>query len=173
MEVFGDLIKIFIPAALVLLGIYLTVESLLKKQFEKTVLEMRNQNTQIILPVRLQAYERMALFLERISPGQLILRVNQPNLTSGELQALMLREIREEFNHNLSQQIYMSDVVWTLIRNASEEIISVINTCAQQVNPEAPSIELARRIFEILMNQQSDSIQKAMRELKSEIAVFY
>jgi hypothetical protein len=73
----------------------------------------------------------------------------------------------------MSQQIYMSEVVWTLIRNASEEIISVINTSAQQVDPERPSIELARRIFDHLINQQGDSIQKAMSELKREIGVFF
>jgi hypothetical protein len=173
MEIWSDFFKILIPGSLVLLGIYLTVDSLLKRQFEKSVLDMRSQNTKVVLPVRMQAYERMAMFLERISAHNLILRVNQPNMTSAELQALMLQEIREEFNHNMSQQIYMSEVVWTLIRNASEEIISVINTSAQQVDPERPSIELARRIFDHLINQQGDSIQKAMSELKREIGVFF
>ena len=172
-EVFSDLIKILLPAGLVLFGIYLTIESLLKKQFEKTVVEIRSKNTELILPVRLQAYERMALFLERISPHNLILRINQPNMTAGELQAVMLHEVREEYNHNLSQQIYLSEVVWGLIRSAFEEVISTINTCAQSVDQESPSIELARRIFEIQMNKDSDSIQKAMSELKSEISVYY
>jgi len=172
-EVFSDLIKILLPAGLVLLGIYLTIESLLKKQFEKTVVEIRSKNVEIILPVRLQAYERMALFLERISPHNLILRINQPNMTSAELQAVMLHEMREEYNHNLSQQIYISEVCWTLIRNAFEEVISSINTCALQTEPEKASIELARRIFELQMNRGGDSIQKAMSELKSEISVYY
>jgi hypothetical protein len=173
MEVISDLLKIFLPAGLVLLGIYLTVEAMLKKQFEKTVLEIRSKNAEMVLPVRLQAYERMALFLERISPHNLILRINQPNMTSGELQALMIREAREEFNHNLSQQIYMSEVVWTLIRNSFEEILSIINSCAQQVDSEGPSIELARKIFEHQMNKEGDSIQKALTELKAEIGLIF
>ncbi|HOY96268.1 MAG TPA: hypothetical protein PK509_11045 [Catalimonadaceae bacterium] len=173
MEIISDLIKILLPASLVLLGIYLTIESVLKKQFEKNVLEIRAKNTEIILPVRLQAYERMALFLERISPHNLIIRINQPNMTAGEMQAIMLHEIREELNHNLSQQIYMTEVVWTLIRNATEDITSTINTCAQQIDSEKPSIELARKIFEVQMNKEGDLIQKAMSELKSEISLFY
>jgi len=172
-EVFSDLIKIILPAGLVLLGMYLTIEALLKKQFEKTVVEIRSKNTEIILPVRMQAYERMALFLERISPHTLILRINQPNMSAGELQAVMLHEIREEYNHNLSQQIYLSEVVWTLIRNAFEEVISTINTCAQQTESQLPSIELARKIFELQMSREGDSIQKAMSELKAEISVYY
>jgi len=173
MEVLSDLIKILLPASLVLLGIYLTVESILKKQFDKSVLEMRTKNTELILPARLQAYERMALFLERISPHNLILRINQPNMMCGELQAIMLVEIRDELNHNLSQQIYMSEVVWTLIRNATEDVVGLINSCSQTLDPEKPSIELARKIFEIKMNQQTDSIQKAMSELKAEVSLFY
>jgi len=173
MDVLSDLIKILIPASLVLLGIYLTIESVLKKQFEKNILEIRAKNTEIILPIRLQAYERMALFLERISPHNLILRINQPNMMAGELQAIMLHEIREELNHNLSQQIYISEVAWTLIRNASEDITSTINTCAQQIDSDRPSIELARLIFENQMNKQADPIQKAMSELKGEISLFY
>lgn len=173
MEIISDLLKILLPAGLVLFGMYITAETMLKKQLEKVVLELRSQNLSTLLPIRLQAYERMALYLERISPHNLILRINQPNMTAGELQAIMLREIREELNHNLSQQIYMSEVVWTLIRNASEEMIGLINSNAQGLPAEAPSIELARRIFEARMNQASDPIQKALNELKAEIALYF
>ena len=172
-EIFSDLIKILLPAGLVLFGIYLTIESMLKKQFERTVIEIRSKNTEIILPVRLQAYERMALFLERIAPPNIILRINQPNMTAGELQAVMLHELREEYNHNLSQQIYLSEVVWTLIRSAFEEVLSTINTASQQIDVEKPSVDLARRIFEMQMNKEGDSIQRAMSELMAEIAVNY
>jgi len=172
-EIFSDLIKILLPAGLVLFGIYLTIESMLKKQFERTVIEIRSKNTEIILPVRLQAYERMALFLERIAPPNIILRINQPNMTEGELQAVMFHELREEYNHNLSQQIYLSEVVWALIRSAFEEVLSTINTASQQIDVEKPSVDLARRIFEMQMNKEGDSIQRAMSELKAEIAVYY
>jgi hypothetical protein len=121
----------------------------------------------------MQAYERMALFLERISPQNLILRINQPGMTSGELHAIMLREIREEFAHNLSQQVYMGQGTWVLIRNAMEDMVSISNTCAQGINPDAPSVELARRIFEFMVQQGNDSIQKAMAELKNELAVYF
>lgn len=173
MEILGDLLKITLPAGLVLLGMYLTAESMLRRQFEKSLVEIRSKTTETLLPVRLQAYERMALFLERISPHNLILRINQPGLTAAELQALMLREIREEFGHNLSQQVYMSEVVWTLIRNAMEDVLALVNTSAQGLPAEAPSIDLARIIFETQMNRSGDSVQKAMSELKKEVAVFF
>jgi hypothetical protein len=173
MELISDFIKIVLPAALVLLGIYISIESLLRKQMEKTVLELRSRNTETILPVRMQAYERMALFLERISPQNLIIRINQPGMTVGELHAVMIREIREEYGHNLSQQIYMGQGVWALIRNAMEDMVSVANTSAQGLDPSLPSIELAKRIFEHMMNLGNDPIQNAMTELKSEIAILF
>jgi hypothetical protein len=173
MELIGDFIKIVLPASLVLLGIYISMESLLRRQMEKSVLELRARNTETILPVRMQAYERMALFLERISPQNLIIRVNQSGMTVGELHAVMLREIREEYGHNLSQQIYMGQAVWALIRNAMEDMVSVTNTCAQNLDPQLPSIELAKRIFEHMMNLGNDPIQNAMAELKNEISVLF
>lgn len=173
MEFASDFLKILLPAGLVLLGMYLTIESLLKKQMEKAVLEMRTKNLETTLPIRLQAYERMALFLERISPHNLIMRITQPQMTVVELHQQMLIEIREELNHNLSQQIYMSEVTWTLIRNAAEEIIARINTSSQGLEPESASIDLARRIFEVMMHEQSDPVQKAMSHLKQEIGMVF
>lgn len=173
MEILADFLKIVLPALLVLLGMYISIDSLLRKQMEKSLIELRLKSVETILPVRIQAYERMALFLERISPQNLILRVNQPGMTSGELQAIMLHEIREEFSHNLSQQVFMGQNTWMLIRNAMEDIVSVINTSAQEVNSDSPSIDLARHIFERLIQQGGDSVQKAMSELKNELAVYF
>jgi len=173
MEILSDLLKMLLPGGLVLLGIYLSIEAMLRRQMEKTVLELRARNTETIMPVRLQAYERMALFLERISPQNLIIRINQPGMTAGELHAVLIREIREEYSHNLSQQIYMGQGVWALIRNAMEDMVSVTNTSAQGLDPQAPSIELAKRIFEHMMAIGTDPIQKAMAELKEEIAIHF
>lgn len=169
MDFASDLIKILLPAGLAVLGMYLVVESMLRKQFEKSVLELRAKNTEIILPIRLQAYERIALLLERITPHNLILRVNQQEMRSVDLQQVMLRDIREEFNHNLSQQIYMSEVSWGLVRGAVEDVVSAINVAAQQVDPESPAIELARKIFEYIINQQAEPTQKALQYIKEEI----
>ncbi len=173
MEIVSDLIKIILPAGLVLLGIYLTIEALMKKQLEKGWLEIRSKNTELILPIRLQAYERMTLFLERMAPQNLILRVNQPDITADQLQAIMLREIREEFNHNLSQQIYLSEVAWTLIRNAMEDTLSLINTSAQQIEGNRPSVELARQILRNQMDKGRDPSADALSAMKSEVQVYF
>ncbi|MCS6823565.1 MAG: hypothetical protein NZ529_04655 [Cytophagaceae bacterium] len=169
MELVTDLIKILLPAAAVLYAMYLTVRSFLTKDFERRLIDIRIKNNEIVLPIRLQAYERMALFLERISPHNLVMRVNESSYNAYELQQRLVMEIREEYNHNLSQQVYMSDQAWELIKNAKEEVISIINTAASNVPSEAKSIELAKMIFEKLIQRPEEPTTRALKFLKNEI----
>ena len=173
MDVLNSFLQILLPGGLVLLGVYLTVKSFLQKDFEKRALELRAQHTETVLPLRLQAYERVALLLERSSPHNLILRLNNSAFNAAQLQSTLVSEVREEFNHNLSQQIYVSMEVWALTRNAIEEIIGLINTSAQGIDPEQPSLVLARRIFETLIERNEDPIDRAMRQLKEEIQTIF
>lgn len=173
MEILIDLLKIILPAALVLFAMYLTTKSFLTKDFEKRVVELKLKNTDIILPIRLQAYERMCLFLERISPHNLVIRVNEPGLEASHFHQKLLMEIRTEYNHNLSQQIYMSDNSWNLIKKAMEDVMSVINTAALNVPSDAKSIELAKMTFEFLMQRNQDPIAPALKYLKDEIRVVF
>ncbi|WKK79980.2 DUF7935 family protein [Marivirga arenosa] len=169
MEPIWDLIKIIIPAGIVLYAMYLTVKTMLQKQNEAKIIEIKAKNKEIVLPIRLQAYERMSLFLERISPDQLIKRVQQNDQNVAEMQYLLLNEIREEFNHNLSQQVYMSDEAWKIIRNAKEELIMLVNQSAKSLDPEAKSIELVKKIYEESLDKNIDSIEYGLSFLKNEI----
>lgn len=173
MDIVTSILQILLPAGLVLMGMYLTVKTLLQKDFEKRLVELRSQSTDQILPLRLQAYERVALLLERTSPHQLVLRVNNPVYNAAQFQQQMVHEVREELNHNLSQQIYMSDQAWSLTKQAIEETISLINTSAQHIAPDAPSIELAKAIFENLIRREEAPNDVALRVLKDELRVLY
>ncbi|MBU1821886.1 MAG: hypothetical protein KKG00_10305, partial [Bacteroidetes bacterium] len=104
MELYS-LLTIAAVAAIVTFGMYITLTTLADKIFEKQRWDIRSKNTEIILPLRLQAYERMCLFLERITPNQLLLRMSGSATNALEFQQILLREIREEFNHNLAQQV--------------------------------------------------------------------
>src|ERR1041385_1171654 len=156
MDTLRDLLMILIPASVVLYAVYLLVRSFIVKEIELKKLEIRSRSIETVLPVRLQAYERMTLFLERTSPQNLLIRMNQPGITSREFQKLLLEEIRNEYNHNVSQQVYIGEEVWSVIKNAKEDVIININEAAQQVPADAPSIELAKRIFEVTMSKNVD-----------------
>ena len=116
MEVLIEFGKIILPAGAVLYAVFLTVRMFLTKDLEKRLLELKMKNTDTIMPIRLQAFERVCLFLERISPNNLIMRVNDDVYKSGQFQQILLHEIRSEYNHNLSQQVYMSDESWNMVK---------------------------------------------------------
>lgn len=166
-------IQIVLPASLVMFVMYLTIKTFLQKEFEKKAVEIKLKNRELIVPVRLQAYERICLLLERISPANLIPRVNQPDFASGFLHARLLSEVRDELNHNAAQQVYMSDQAWELTKHAIQEVTTIINHTAQNVNPESKSIELVKAIFDHMVQKEDDAIAAALTFVKNEIRSLY
>ena len=161
--------KILLPASVVLYAMYLLVRSFIIKEIELKKLEIRTRSIETILPNRLQAYERMCLFLERISPPNMLLRLNNPGYSAREFHKLLLDEIRNEYNHNVSQQIYMSEDVWNMIKNAKEDLTILINEASSNMGAEATSLDLARKIFELALDKKVEPLGHALSELKKEI----
>jgi hypothetical protein len=169
MELVADLIKVLLPAGLVLWAMYLTVNSFIKKEILQKELDIKFESSKILLPIRLQAYERMALFLERISPNNLLVRLSGRVTTVAEFQQLMLIEIREEFSHNLSQQVYMSDEAWINVKNAMNETVTLINLSSKELPAEATSLELSKRILELVLTKNITPSEDALKFLKQEM----
>ncbi len=161
--------KILIPASIVLYAAYLMVKSFTQKEIELKKLEVRSRSIETILPARLQAYERITLFLERISPQNLLLRLTDSAYTAREFQKILLDEIRNEYNHNVSQQVYMSEQVWGMVKNSKEDLTVMINEAASQMKDDSKSIDLSKKIFELVMEKKVDPIGHALSELKREI----
>lgn len=169
MELVADLIKVLLPAGLVLWAMYLTISSFLKKEISQKELDIKTESIKTLLPIRLQAYERMALFLERISPNNLLIRLSGRVATVAEFQQLMLIEIREEFSHNLSQQVYMSDEAWLTIKNAMNETVTLINLSAKDLAPEANALALSKQILEVVLAKNVIPSDDALRFIKQEM----
>ena len=169
MELLADLLKLIVPAALVLYGMYLTVKLLLEREAERFRHDGKAEYTKTVIPIRLQAYERMVLFLERISPNNLLVRLNGTATTVLDFQQLLLQEVRDEYNHNLSQQIYMSQDAWDQIQSSMNEVVTLINRASGDTQPDAPAIELSKRIFERIIQQNHQPTAQALRLVKEEI----
>ena len=169
MEDFYELLKISVPAALVLYAMYLTIKAMMSKELNKKQLEIRGKSIETVLPNRLQAYERICLFLERMSPNNLLLRLSTQKMSAVEFHQILLNEIREEYNHNVSQQVYMSDEAWDMVKNAKEELIVTINAAADKLGEKATSIDLSKQIFEETMTRDKDLIQETLKNIKNEI----
>ena len=142
-----------ILATLALTGLifYLLVKRYFDNQQKQQLLQMkldeRRETLRTVTPIRLQAYERMALFLERISPNSLVLRCYQPGMDLKLLQGVMTKNIRDEWEHNLSQQVYLSPELWANIREAKDEMINLVNSSAVSLTDTADPTRLAATIF--------------------------
>ncbi len=118
-----------------------------KMQMLQMRVDEHREAVKLVTPIRLQAYERMALFLERISPESLVLRCYQPGMDTKLLQGVMTKTIRDEWEHNLSQQVYISSEAWNRIRQAKDEMVGVINSAAITIPADADPARLASTIF--------------------------
>lgn len=130
---------------------YLLVKRYFDNQQKQQMLQMkideRRETLRTVTPIRLQAYERMALFLERISPNSLVLRCYQPGMDLKLLQGVMTKNIRDEWEHNLSQQVYLSPELWASIREAKDETINLVNSSAVSLTDTTDPTRLAATIF--------------------------
>ncbi len=168
-----ELAKLTIPGLLVLIATYYILNNILKNEERNRRYALRRETAKTLNPIRLTAYERLALFLERIEPSSLILRVNQGGMTAKDLHLALLTNIREEFDHNVTQQIYVSNDVWAVTKNAKESIVQLVNTCADNVPDELPSIELAKIIIERYGAIEQTPVDVALNILKNEVKAFY
>jgi hypothetical protein len=173
MNPFLEILKYVLPSLVVLAAAYFIIRLFFEKEQNARLDEIRRTNAPVITPIRLQAYERIVLFLERIMPGSLIIRMNQQGLNSLDLQRLLVQSIREEYEHNLSQQVYVSPKAWDLVRNAKEEMITLIKTAAASVHEDAPSTDLAQKIFEKYLSQEKSAPEWAIDFIKKEIAQIF
>jgi hypothetical protein len=169
MEIILEILKYTVPALIVFLTAYLIIISQYKNEEKRRRADLALTSQQTVLPVRLQAYERLALLLERISPESIIMRQNLSNLTAKQLQSELLATIRAEFDHNLSQQVYISTPAWERIKNTRSNIISLINTAAQQIEPNASAYTLSQKILDMVMEHKNSLTGPALELIKKEV----
>lgn len=168
-----EILKYTLPSVIV----FITAFYLLKQQNEKDLKlrkieddkESRKKTNEVLLPIRLQAYERLALFMERIHPNQLILRNNKVGLNSMQFQTILIKAIREEYEHNLSQQLYVSDVSWTKVLKAKEECIKQVNFSSSKIDSQSPASELGSLVIQNFTQLNPNPIQVAILQLKNDV----
>lgn len=148
------------------------IKKFVENEQKKTILEIQkiqeSEVRKVVTPIQLQAYERLVLFLERMTPNNLVLRCYQAGMTTQLLKDVMIQNIRDEFEHNLSQQLYISSQAWAYIKNAKEDMINTINSIQAKEGENLTPTAFAGRLFELLAGKESQ-IELAQDFLKEEI----
>ena len=162
-----------LPAVLVMMIAVYMLNKVLNHDHTRRVFEYKKSVAKEMVSLRMQAYERLALFLERMQPTNLLLRVQQPNMKSITLHAGLIKTIRSEYDHNMSQQVYVSDEVWELINQAKDQLIGVINEQVTSVPPHSDASELGKLIIEASLEEHKWLVDEALTLLKKELRKNY
>ncbi|MCX6227887.1 MAG: hypothetical protein NTV75_01680 [Bacteroidia bacterium] len=165
-----EILKIGIPALIVFLTAYFMFRDMIENNQKQREMELQLKNSKLILPIKLQAYERLILLLERISPQSLLMRISPHDLNVVDYQQELLSQIRHEFEHNLSQQIYVSQILWETIRRAKENLVQIINNSADEFKNDAPALVLSNKIIENYLESNDQLIANAVNTLKKEFS---
>ena len=163
-----EILKYCVPALCVLLATWLVMHKFYKSEAEKRLWELKRLSQKEISPLRMRAYERLSLLLERTTPEHLLIELNLGEMTILEVQQHLMRTIRMEYDHNLSQQIYVSDQVWDTIIAAREQMVAFINTMAQQMPPESTALDFAKVLITAYRSNGQTANDQAMQMLRTE-----
>jgi hypothetical protein len=163
-----EILKYVVPSLVVMATAYYLLRLFFDSEQKKRLADVKMAGYKIITPIRLQAYERLVLFIERISPESLVMRVHKPELSALQFQTSLIVTIRDEFEHNLSQQVYISSQAWELVRSAKEDMIKLVNTAATKLNDNASAIDLGQKIFELSLGGKPVT-KSTLEFLKNEI----
>ncbi|NCA85808.1 MAG: hypothetical protein EOM83_09560 [Clostridia bacterium] len=161
--------KYILPALLVLLAVYVPVGYFLRQERWHRTRADAGERKKEWIQISLQASERLMLFLERINPEHLVVRLAGDYSDSLSLQQALLQSIRDEYEHNLVQQLYVSDAAWQAITDARNQVVQLINEAARQTDRQAPSPELAAMILQAWMQVKVDPIAFAIKTVKNDV----
>ncbi len=169
MTEFFELLKYTIPGLIVFGTAYYTLKTYLDAHYQQQVLQARADAQKITLPVRLQAYERLILLCDRITLPNLLLRIRSSNMMVGELKAAMFIAISQEFDHNTSQQLYVSETLWQIISLAKADALTLVSKAAEGLDNDAPDEQLINRMFSALDQLGGvTTLQKAQMAIRTE-----
>jgi hypothetical protein len=168
MEAFIEILKYTFPAALMLLLTYLLLSSFVDNEEKRRQFYLRKNLQKKALPMRFQAYERIIVLLERISPNRLVLRVKPGSLDIANYRKV--DAVRDEFDYNISQQVYVTDSAWNHVVSAKSQVVSLINKTAAELGAEATSADLSRKLIELEMMGDIFPTKAAILLLKHEAA---
>ena len=165
---------IILIIATMIFGFWLIQYSNFRNEERKRQFELKRESQKTISPIRLRAYERLTLLLERTKPEHILMELQQrePNAlatwTISQLQQYMLQTIRAEFDHNQSQQVYVSEEVWDLIINARDQMATFVIAIAGQLPPNATTQNYVTALLTAYTSNGTTPTEKALEELKNE-----
>ena len=163
-----EILKYCLPALCVLLATWLVMHKFYRSEAEKRLWELKRLSQKEISPLRMRAYERLALLLERTTPEHMLVELNLGEMTILQVQQHIMHTMRMEYDYNISQQIYVGEQVWNAIIESRDQMVAFINTMAQQMPPESNALDYAKVLITAYASNGETANQQAMQLLRAE-----
>ena len=173
MDIIFQLCLILLPSGAVLITAIFFMRKFNEREIHSIKLELKKERQKLFLPNQIEAYQRAVLLMERINPNSLLMRHNNPKKKASEMQLILLESIRNEYEHNMAQQIFISKESWDIIKKAKDETIRIINLAGEKTKKDAKSIELSSNIFEIIKELEALPTEIAVNILKKDIQTLF
>ncbi len=171
-----DLQKFLTEAAVLVTGGVITVSAgyyLVKDDirtyFKLQFSDPKNESSNPLLSLRLQAYERLIVFTERINPSNLFIRLHQPGISIMALQTIILNEIRSEYQHNITQQLYVSSATWDVVKKLKEDTIAMVNNGVRSLPEDATGVDLSKKVLHHMTGIENNPYDLTLDLIKKDI----
>jgi len=168
-----DIVKYTVAGIGVVWIAFYLIKPYIDRSEKLQLIDLKKTITAQTLPLRLQAYERLILFIERINPPNLLLRVNASGYSAQDLHNLVVSEIRNEYQHNVTQQIYVTDAAWTIVRRVKDDTIALVNNAVKGLPAEASALDLSKTILAHLATLEDNPYDIAAAVVKKELEVLF
>lgn len=161
-----------LPSLMVFLAVYYTLRQYHEQQTKMNLLSNRQINDKVILPLKLQAYERLIMLCERISIADLVLRLKAPGTSSSELKSALLLALQQEFEHNLTQQLYVSEELWQILLGMKARTMDLIMQASDGLSMNASAEEYAMKLITLASGETNQPSRIGIKAIKTESSLW-
>jgi len=165
---FFDIVKSAVSGLILIVAVFYLLKPYLDRFDKQQLIGLKQNSGKSTLSLRLQAYERLVLFIDRTNPVNLLIRLNDPNYSAGELYYLVLTEIRNEYQHNITQQIYVSASSWEIVKRVKEDTISLMNSAIKASPPQTSGLEFSKLVLEQISRMENSPYEIAAMLIRNE-----
>lgn len=162
-----EIIKITVPALIVFLTVYYLMKTFFANQRAMKQLELSTQAKSTTVPMRLQAYERLSLLCERISIPNMVLRLREEGMSVQDLRMAMLLSIQKEIEYNITQQVYVGENLWEIVKLSRDQVTTIVNEVAAKMPIDSDARDYARALLSVV-SQTESALDKAQSAIKAE-----
>ncbi|RQO70950.1 hypothetical protein DBR40_17815 [Pedobacter sp. KBW01] len=168
-QILIDVVILFAGIFAALMAVYCILKGDIQRFFNLKAIELNKETRAHLLPLRLQAHERLIIFVDRINPANLLVRLHQQGIDLATLQAGILSEIRAEYQHNITQQLYVDPITWGVVRKLKDDTIGMITNAVQGLQAGSNGIELSKAILQHMATIDENPYDLTLELIKKDI----